>query len=129
MEDIVLGRIQVVGVYPLQETSEAYLIEVIVQASADEFDMGQFMQAMPGKPQNYWQVAYDEQYLNPGGDQVIGSTWHKPQTGLWTTRVAFFLHFVDFSLPMQTPFEPVILPQPTTMPDRLALLITYTEPD
>lgn len=129
MEETVQSHVQVVGVYTVQETSEAYLIELIIQESADKLDMGHFMQEMPGKPKSYWQVAYDEQYLNLDGNTVIVSTWDKPLGGPPVTRVAFFLHFVNFSLPMLTPFGPVGLPQPTPIPDRLAALITYIEPD
>jgi hypothetical protein len=63
-------------------------------------------------------VAYNEWYLDGEGAPLSEFEYEGEPTA--TTRLAFFLHFVDFSRPLQTPFGDVRLPPPQARPDRLA---------
>jgi hypothetical protein len=39
----------------------------------------------------------------------------------------FFFHYLDFSQPMQSPFGPLLLPNPSPCPERLSF-VTYESP-
>lgn len=119
--------IEVIGVYPINE--DVHLIEVRLQAKPSELDMGKFTQENPDLPRGSWQVAYDEQYLNESGDQVIGDGSNMPEEDRAPTRVAFFLYFVTFNTPLRTPMEEIRLPSPTPLPERLKNIIHFVDVD
>lgn len=124
-----LDKVIIIGVYPGRENKDAHLIEVLVNAWPSELDVGKFTQENPSLPQNGWQVAWDEHYLNESGDIVIGDYFEKPSDDIRSTRLVFYLFGVDFEHPLLTPFGPVRLPGPTPMPKRLEKIVYFVEPD
>jgi hypothetical protein len=123
-------RVIVIGVYPVQESKNVHMIEVLVNARPSEFDVGKFTQENPSLARDNWQVAWDEHYLNEAGDAVIGDYFDKPSDDdTESTRLVFYLFGIDFARPLLTPFGPVPLPKPTAMPKRLKEIVHFVEPD
>ena len=122
-------KVIIIGIYPVQENKDAHMIEVLVNAQPSEFDVGKFTQENPSLPQDNWQVAWDEHYLNESGDTVIGDYFNKPGNDAESTRLVFYLFGLDFERPLLTPFDPVPLPRPTPMPKRLEEIVHFEEPD
>ncbi len=103
------------GIHPVAGYPEVHLIEAVVEAPPCEVDVGRFGQSDPGRPPDNWQVAYDERYLSPDGQTVLG--YDPPAES--PTRLAFFLHYCDLNRPLLTPDGPLPLPEPSPLPDRL----------
>ena len=122
-------KITIIGVYPMSDNEDVHLIEATINVPASQFDVGDFTQEIPSEPEENWQVAYDEHYLNQTGTQVIGDFISKPTDEEEITRLAFFLYFVNFAQPLQTPFGSVPLPKPRSMPERLTKIIEFEDAD
>lgn len=120
--------VEVVGVYPVREAEEpCHLVEIVV-SDAPGFDVGEITQKTPWASRKSWQVPYDERLLNAAGDEVVPTQWPIPPERLTDdVRLAFFFHYLDFDRPLETPFGPVRLPEPTERPSRLDWL-QYEEP-
>jgi hypothetical protein len=103
-----------------------HLIEAEVDARPTDVDVGRFTQEDPALPQAFWQVAYEERYLNEDGTEAGYSPRDAPDAA--PPRLAFFLHFIDFDRPIRTPAGDVMLPPPQPTPDRLKQ-IEYEEVD
>jgi hypothetical protein len=99
------------------------LIEIRAAAKDDRLDPGQFVQADPDQPVENWQVAYEEEFLNEDGTEVVD----EPEDGE-PVRLAFYLHFTQFDEPLLTPYGPLELPPPTELPERLRKLFRYVPP-
>ena len=95
---------RVVGVHPVKAEEPVYLIEIIVEASAAEFDFGQVTQPALNQPESNWQFAYDE---------------HLHEESEEGTHFAFFFHYLDPSRPLDSPFGALALPEPTKLPPHL----------
>ena len=121
-------QIEIVGVYPVPGHEGVHLVEVFVRESPEAFDIGGFTQEIPDRPEEEWEVTYDERYLNQEGDEVTADVFDEPSPGE-TTRAAFFFHGLDPARPLLTPFGAVELPPPMPMPERLARIITYEPPE
>jgi hypothetical protein len=104
---------------------DLYLIEVMVNCPAGSFDFSDVGQVESG-PADLRQAVYDEQYLTPNGQALYGDGSEAPPEASF--RAAFFLHFLDPTLPLKTPLGSVDLPKPTPMPERLAKLVPYDPP-
>jgi hypothetical protein len=108
---------RVLGVYEVGSSSDVHLIEAEVDGRPTEVDVGLFTQENPALPEASWQVAYDERYLSEDGTEAGYSPSDVPDAE--PTRLAFFLHFLDFDRPIRTPGGEVMLPPPQPTPDRL----------
>jgi hypothetical protein len=126
--DIENEKIYMIGVYIVKENKDVHLIEVIINEACSKIDAGRFTQEDPNRPPYNWQVAYNEYYLNHSGDEVIGDSILKPETSSSPARITFFFYFIDFNRPLLTPYGPVKLSKPTSMPARLKSIITFEEP-
>ncbi len=120
--------VEIIGVYAVPDCPDVHLLEVSVNAPAAAFDVADFTQDDPAQPQENWQVAYDEHYLNLTGDAVLGHDAKEVPRGHERTRVAFFLHLIDFTRPLLTPCGPKPLPAPIAMPARLGTVVIYDSP-
>ena len=100
-------QLRVIGVHPVPADEPVHLLEVELRG-AGKFDFGKVTQRDPKLPRKNWQVAYDEQELGSG-------------------RFAFFFHYLNLDLPLETQFGPVPLPPETPMPDHLKG-IEYEQP-
>lgn len=101
------------------ELSGVVLIEAQVLNVDDKFDAGDFSQND--------QVAYEEVYLSEDGETVISKMFDRPQGDAF--RIAFFLHFLDSELSLNTSYGPVNVPAPEEMPERLKRLNPYEPVD
>jgi hypothetical protein len=119
--------VEVLGVYEVNE--DVHLIEIKVETKPSVVNVEDFTQEVEEVPEEDWQVAYDEYYLNDEGNEVIGDFFNKPTEDLSPTRITFFLYFVDFSIPLSTPYGKVSLPSSTQIPNRLKYIIEFEEVD
>jgi len=122
------NKIEIVGVYNVRRKPDVKLIECIIDCPPEHVDMGKFIHPLNNFPKSNWQVPYDEHYLNENGTEVIGGFCHIP-TGILFTRVAFFIHFVNFDNPLLSQFGKLRLPAESSMPKRLKNLIKYMPAD
>ena len=102
----------IIGVHEIEANEPVHLIEIEVTGDADQFDFGVVTQADANAPRDSWQCAYDEREID------------SPASGY---RFAFFFHYLDFELPLITPFGDVAIPRPTPIPERLRT-IEYEAP-
>lgn len=122
------ARIEVIGVYPVRGAKQLVsLVELWIRDYFGIVDFGNFGQNVPEIGVSHNQVAYDEHLLNDEGTSGAALSLD-PCSVQGEARVTFFLHFVDCSRPMKTPFGLVPLPQPADLPARLAF-IRYSPPD
>jgi hypothetical protein len=103
------------------ELASIALIEAEVSDVDSEFDVTDFTQ--PDSDQ----VPYDEAYLSADGARVLTRGFDVPKERV--LRLAFFLHFFDWALPLCTSYGEVPVPPPATMPSRLAALMPYEPMD
>ena len=125
-----MAEVSIVGVYRVSSHGDVHLIESLIDVPPREVNVSGFMQEDPTQPKSNWQVAYDAKYLNTDSDQVIGEDFDLPaDESCVTTRLAFFLYFIDFDRPLMTPYGDIRLPAPTEMPERLSNIIQFEEAD
>ncbi|HLL61345.1 MAG TPA: hypothetical protein VK338_06525 [Candidatus Nitrosocosmicus sp.] len=117
-------RIKIIGVYTIPNNKDVHLIELIINASPNKFDVIEFTQEDPAQPKDNWQVAYDEHYLNKDGTKIIEVVDNQSPT-----RIAFFIYYLKLEQPFATPFGLVNLPKPIALPKRLAKIIKFEEID
>ena len=75
-------------------------------------------------------MAYDERVLNDAGDVVLTEPFElarRPDLLQGDVRLVFFMHYLDPSRALRTPFGDLQLPHPSERPSRLAR-ITYEAP-
>jgi hypothetical protein len=104
------------------ELSLVALIEVEILGADGRLQIGDFRQSDSD------QVAYDEAYLSPDGEQVVSRDINETPGGP-NVRVGFFLHHFDWTQPLMTSYGPVKVPRPSPMPERLARLMPYEPVD
>lgn len=121
--------VEVIGVYEVPENNDASIVEVVVKKRHSEFDMGDFSQAQENRPRESWQAPFNEKYLDEEGENIIGDWFNEPTDNLETTRVAFFIYFLDTNKPLVTPFEEVNLPEKCPIPIRLAGKMPFEDPE
>ena len=103
------------------------MLELVINTSADEIDLALFTQADESLPEDEWQVAYDEHYLNTDGTEIVGDFIEKPKNSEQKTRIVFYMWFLDFNSDLITPFGNVRLTKPTVLPERLKRIIDLSE--
>jgi hypothetical protein len=119
-------KVEPIGVYPVEAPEPCHLIEVWLRGGG-EIKLGGFTQDLPGKDQSNWQVAYDEWLLSADGTTGELASFPGAIRSDGDQRVAFFFHYLDVSKPLLSSCGPVVLPQPSPRPDRLAF-IPYEPP-
>ena len=119
---------QLIGVYEVENYDNVYLVELTLNEPPEKLDVGQITQEINGMDKSEWQSPWDEKYLDPTGENVIGEFFDVPK-GQKTTRITFFFHELNLQLPLLTQYGPVSLTAPVTMPDRLKEIIIYESPD
>jgi|KBSSwiStaDraftv2_1062776.scaffolds.fasta_scaffold93435_2 hypothetical protein len=100
----------------VEELSGVALIELMVRHRDDSFEVLDFQQ--PDSDQ----VAYGEAFLTEDGTRVLSRDAIPDGEPL---RIAFFLHFFNPALPLETSYGSVELPALQSMPDRLRDLVPY----
>ena len=114
----------IIGVYTISKSQEAKLIEITVDCPPSQLHIGKITQPDDNTRASNWQVAYDEHYLNVDGTAVIGRFGEVPIDAP-STRLAFFLYFVNFDKPILTQFGKIQLPKETPIPNRLEKIISF----
>ena len=101
-------RARVVGIYRFAADEPVHLVELQIEGNADDFNIDEITQEVPGQPRSNWQVVYDER-----------------QSG--QNRFTFFFHYLDPSKPLLSPAGPLVLPPESPVPEHL-LGIEYEPP-
>jgi hypothetical protein len=120
--------IKIIGVYPIRADEPCHLIEVTIHRSGFDLDIGSFTQEIPGEAEDYWQVPYDEHFLNSEGTMILNPGYPDEIPEADDLRVVFYFHYLDLKRPIKTPIGDMSLPEVTKKPDRLSIL-EYDPPD
>ena len=125
-----MSQIEIIGIHSVEAPEPVHLIELWVRGAHGIFDMGGFTQEIPDQPRDNWQVPFMEQILSTSGDEILANDFEaseKPE--LWTgdMRLVFFLHDLDLTQLLKTPFGDVRLPRESQLPKRLSM-IQYEQP-
>ena len=120
--------LSIIGVYSISESDEVKLIEMLIDCTPSKVEIDKLTQPEKDTPKSSWQAAYDEHYLSEDGTKVIGR-FGKIPTNITYTRLAFFLHFVDFEKPLLSQFGELWLPAESPIPDRLKIIVKYEPVD
>jgi hypothetical protein len=99
---------RVVGIHRIAANEPVHLVELEVQDSADDFDLGMITQEVEGLAPSDWQTVYDE--------RKIGEN-----------RFAFFFHYLDTTKPLLSAAGPLPLPPESPVPGHLQG-IAYDQP-
>lgn len=114
----------------MQENPDVSLVELIVHRFFDEFDIGDFTQEIEDVHMGNWQAPFNEKYLDETREPVIGDGFDLPETKTDSTRLTFFIYYLDLKKPLiKTPFGDITLPILSNAPIRIADLIEYQDPE
>ncbi len=125
------GEATVLGVYPVRARERCHLIEVRISGLESPFDFGAITQPMDGVGRSFWQVPWMEVLLSADGTRILARSPELSQHRdllRGDVRVAFFLHDLDLTRALETPFGNLDIPEPSRRPSRLRAL-RYEEPD
>ena len=122
-------EIDLIGVYKVDGQKDVYLIELGIKANHEKVDIGEFTQQQDGTDRMDWQTPWDEKFLNEDGTKITGDWMDSPTDTSDFTRLAFFLHFMDFQKPLLTQYGEMDLSNPEQMPKRLSSIIKYENPN
>ena len=114
--------LRVIGVYPVRAPEPAHLVELAVAGCTQPLDVGAITQETPGKTRDYWQVPWDEHFLDASGASVLNKQRPDEPPTLSDFRVVFFFHYLDLEQPLITPAGPLALPSAQERPARLSFL-------
>jgi len=121
--------IELIGIYKMEGFPDVCLIELLINLPPNNVDISYFMQKNNALSEDLWQVAYDEHYLNIDGTKVIGMFGDQHKLMEEThTRIAFFMHFVDFEGTILSQYGEIRLMKPVQIPERLSKIISYQSP-
>lgn len=121
--------VEIIGVYNVSDEKDVTLIEIKVNKKYDEFDVGDFTQEQDGVSPDSWQVPSGEKYLDENGVNVIGDYFKPPSQYYNTTRLVFFIYYLDTKKKLITPFGELKLPEKIVMPTRLNEIINFESPE
>jgi len=120
-------RIDVIGVYPVEESHEpCHLVELIIHGHG-QFRVGDVTQEAPDQPSTNWQVPYDEHFVDADGGVGAPIDLGAPIHLNGPKRIAFFFHCLALDRPLLTPAGAITLPTPSSRPPRL-LFLRYEPP-
>jgi hypothetical protein len=121
-----LPTIEILGIHPFPEASTpCHLVEALVHGADGDFPIFDFTQERPGLSQVEWQIPHCAKIMSAEGTGVMADAAGTcDDLDLWMdeVRLAFFFHHLDPSLPLQTPFGEVSLPEPSALPERLRVM-------
>jgi hypothetical protein len=112
-----------IGIYPVEESIEpCYLVEAKIDNYKGQFDFGHITQEVENQPRDNWQVPWDEYLLNDEGTAGELAPFPSPAQIVGSQRIAFMIYYLDFALPLITPFGNISLLQTTNRPERLSFI-------
>jgi hypothetical protein len=94
------NHVRVVGIHPVAADEPVHLVQLEIEANADDFDIGETTQEVPSQPRRNWQAVYDERQIGQ-------------------KRFAFFVHYLDTAKPLLSPTGPRALPPESPVPVHL----------
>lgn len=103
------------------------IIEVLVTDPDVAFKVVEFVQPDPSFPENNWQVAWNEKFLTPDGETVIGE-YLCDLPDMLQYRVVFAIHSWKPDLPLRSSYGELALPKIEPLPERLWRLAPYEVP-
>lgn len=103
------------------------IIEVLVTDPDAAFNMSEFVQPDSLRPENNWQVAWNETFLTPDGETVIGE-YPCNLPDMLQYRVVFAIHYWNPDLPLRSSYGELALPAMEALPERLWRLTPYEVP-
>ena len=123
------SSIQLIGHYYVNDNPDVSLIELIIDRKADEIDLLEFTQEIDNEPRSNWQAPFDEKYLDPDGNTIIGDDLVLPTHLSSNTRMTFYMYFLDESKSLLTPFGRLQLPKKISQPSRIKDLLNFEDPE
>jgi hypothetical protein len=105
-------------------------VELLVNATSSDVDVGDISQTPPSKRDGYEQVAYDETYWDEAGtNKLAHAPIHDTLSKDELYRVIFFMHEWSSSSPLFCGDEICLeTPKPTSLPLRLQGKLQYDLP-
>jgi len=113
-----MPSVEVVGVHPIEADEPCHLIEMAICDPDQKFSVDDLTQVIENFGKDFWQVAYDERFLDVHG---LHPSHERPDTKEY--RLVFFFHHLDLAKPLQTSLGQVGLPTPSPQPEPLAFMI------
>ena len=121
--------LEIIGVHKVPAEEPVHLIEILIRNLDGPFSLIDVTQEWPGEDQSNWQVAFDERVLNSDGTAVLFDPGrleqNRPERWIGDVRFVFFFHFLNFELPLKTPFGDVVVPSATNRPPRLDFMVYH----
>ena|SRR5688572_13109045 len=121
--------VKLIGLYAVHENPDVSLVELLINKKADEFSLTDFTQEEETRPRDSWQAPFNERYLSLDGETIIGDDFDLPEILSDTTRLTFFIYFLDPSKPLVTPFGNLKLTQKQEPPERIKRLVKFEDPE
>ena len=121
--------VELVGLYQVEKHPDKTLVELLIGQKANEIDLVQFTQEMKKTPRENWQAPFGEKYLDIEGKEVIGDDIDMPTVLTDTTRLTFFIYFLDLQKPLLTPYGELQLVEKTEPPQRIKDIIAFEDPE
>lgn len=121
--------VKLIGLYSVDENPEASLLELLINRRADQINIEEFTQEIQNEPRNSWQAPFGEKYLSLDGETIIGDDFDLPKFFTDTTRITFFIYFLNPAKPLLTPFGQLLLTKIQAQPQRIKDLIKFEDPE
>lgn len=122
-------NVELIGIYYVDNRPDVSLVELIISKKAGEIDLFDFTQEITDLPRESWQVPFYEKYLDEKGEIIIGDDFDLPSQQTEITRLTFFIYYLDFLKPLQTPYGSILLPKKVKAPERIAKIIFFEDPE
>ena len=121
--------VNLIGLYSVDENPDVTLVELVINKKASDIEIGEFTQEIENQPRMNWQAPFFEKYLNLEGTKIIGDEYNLPKETNETTRLTFFIYFLDLNKSLLTPFGPLELNQKINKSKRITELIRFEDPE
>jgi len=121
--------VNLIGLYSVDENPDVTLVELVINKKASDIEIGEFTQEIENQPRMNWQAPFFEKYLNLEGTKIIGDEYNLPKEFNETTRLTFFIYFLDLNKSLLTPFGPLELNQKINKSKRITELIRFEDPE
>lgn len=108
---------------------DAAVLEVLVSNPDANFEVGAFAQPDPSRPENSWQVAWNEKFLTFDGEKLLDVSQRQTKPDAKQYRVVFVIHHWKRGLPLKSSYGELALPSMQPLPERLWRLTPYELPD
>lgn len=93
------SMVEVIGVYPIPNEKNIYLIELIIHQPPNLVDLNSFLQKDDNTDKSEWQAPFDEHYLAEDGESIIGDFFNLKSLLCGVTRVVFYMYLESLGPP------------------------------